>query len=201
MRLSEFIKACPFEVVNLGEEDINSVLKEDSDIAEASKVWGNDADVHANDSWGQDTVSDANDAWGNDATESSNNAWGTDATASSNDAWGNDIDKNANDAWGQDVEPNYKAWGPELTKPYCCDLLSIAMGKAPADSVWVTVMGNINTVAVASLADVGCIILAEGSSLDDNALKKAQLENITVLKTKEPVFETALLSAKLIGYK
>ena len=45
---------------------------------------------------------------------------------------------------------------------FCCDLLSIAMSKAPADSVWVTVMGNINTLAVAALCDVGCIILAEG---------------------------------------
>ena len=34
---------------------------------------------------------------------------------------------------------------------FCCDLLSIAMSKAPEDSVWVTVMGNINTLAVAAL--------------------------------------------------
>ena len=25
---------------------------------------------------------------------------------------------------------------------YCCDLLSIVMGRAPADGLWVTVMGN-----------------------------------------------------------
>ena len=30
----------------------------------------------------------------------------------------------------------------EISKVFCCDLLSIAMGKAPTDSVWVTVMGN-----------------------------------------------------------
>ena len=41
---------------------------------------------------------------------------------------------------------------------FCCDLLSIAMSKAPEDSVWVTVMGNINTLAVAALCDVGCIM-------------------------------------------
>src|SRR5699024_3555956 len=39
----------------------------------------------------------------------------------------------------------------KLSKVFCCDLLSIAMGKAPADGVWVTVMGNKNTLAVASL--------------------------------------------------
>ena len=36
------------------------------------------------------------------------------------------------------------------------------MSKAPENGAWVTVMGNKNTLAVASLADVSCIILAEG---------------------------------------
>ena len=55
---------------------------------------------------------------------------------------------------------------------FCCDLLSIAMSKAPEDSVWVTVMGNINTLAVAALCDVGCIVLAEEISLDDAAMPR-----------------------------
>ncbi len=55
----------------------------------------------------------------------------------------------------------------ELSRVFCCDLLSIAMGKAPADGVWVTVMGNRNTLAVASLTDTACIVLAEGVSLDE----------------------------------
>ena len=37
----------------------------------------------------------------------------------------------------------------EITKPFCCDLLSIAMGRAPDWCAWVTVMGNMNTLAVA----------------------------------------------------
>ena len=58
----------------------------------------------------------------------------------------------------------------EITKPFCCDLLSIAMGHAPEGCAWVTVMGNMNTLAVASLADA----------------------EITVLETEEPIFEAAL---------
>ncbi|MCU6746560.1 MULTISPECIES: DRTGG domain-containing protein [Lachnospiraceae] len=83
---------------------------------------------------------------------------------------------------------------PERTvsKVFCCDLLSIAMGKAPANSVWVTVMGNKNTLAVASLADVSCIVLAEGVSLDEGTLTKAEEEGITVLSTQLPVFDIAL---------
>lgn len=80
----------------------------------------------------------------------------------------------------------------EITKPFCCDLLSIAMGRAPEGSAWVTVMGNINTLAVASLADVACVIMAEGAVLDDMAAQKAIQQEITVLATEEPIFEAAL---------
>ncbi len=65
------------------------------------------------------------------------------------------------------------------------------MSKAPEDSVWVTVMGNINTLAVAALCDVGCIVLAEGIS-DDAAGAKAVQQHITVLSTDMPIFDAAL---------
>ena len=77
-------------------------------------------------------------------------------------------------------------------RSYCCDLLSLAMGNMPAGSAWVTVMGNVNTLAVASLADAACIILAQGSTLDENALEKAKEQKITVLQTQMPIFDAAL---------
>ena len=80
----------------------------------------------------------------------------------------------------------------EITTPFCCDLLSVAMGKAPAGCAWVTVMGNMNTLAVATLADATCIILAEGAALDETARKKAEQQDIMVLATEKPVFEAAL---------
>ena len=80
----------------------------------------------------------------------------------------------------------------ELTHPFCCDLLSIAMGKAPAGSVWVTVMANINTLAVATLAEVGCVVMAESVSPDEMVLRKAAELGITVLSTDLPVFDAAL---------
>ena len=72
----------------------------------------------------------------------------------------------------------------EITTPFCCDLLSVAMGKAPAGCAWVTVMGNMNTLAVATLA--------EGAALDETARKKAEQQDIMVLATEKPVFEAAL---------
>ena len=80
----------------------------------------------------------------------------------------------------------------EITRIFCCDLLSIAMSKAPAGGVWVTVMGNRNTLAVASLTDTACIVLAEGVSLDEGTLAKAGEEGIAVLATELPAFDIAL---------
>ena len=80
----------------------------------------------------------------------------------------------------------------QITEPFCCDLLSVAMSRAPEGCAWVTVMGNMNTLAVASLADAACVIMAEGAVLDDAARKKAVDQEITVLKTEEPIFEAAL---------
>lgn len=87
---------------------------------------------------------------------------------------------------------------PELTRVFTCDLLSVCMSKASAGCVWVTVMGNMNAIAVAVLTDTACIILAEGTSLDDNGMVKAQQQGVTVLQSRQPVFETALLVHELI---
>ena len=86
----------------------------------------------------------------------------------------------------------------EITKPFCCDLLSIAMGRAPFGCAWVTVMGNLNTLAVVALTDAACVILAEGAALDEAAVKRAAVEGITVLRTEEPVFDAALRISQLL---
>lgn len=85
-----------------------------------------------------------------------------------------------------------------ISNVFCCDLLSIAMGKAPACCAWVTVMGNINTLAVAALTDAACIILAENMSLDESVAAKAKEEGIAVMQTEKPVFEAALAVWELI---
>ena len=79
----------------------------------------------------------------------------------------------------------------QVESVYSCDLLSFVMGRAPADSAWVTVMGNINAMAVAPLADTACIVLAENAALDEDAAAKANLMDIAVLRSGLPVYETA----------
>lgn len=80
----------------------------------------------------------------------------------------------------------------QLTKPFTCDLLSVCMSKASAGCLWVTVMGNTNAVAVASLTDTACIILAEDAKLDEIALLNAKTKGVNILKSRLPIFETAL---------
>ena len=79
----------------------------------------------------------------------------------------------------------------EITDCYIGDLLSWVMGRAGEDSIWLTVMGNINSIAVATLADVACIVLVENASLDDDAKAKAEALDVTILQTEENSYHLA----------
>ena len=80
----------------------------------------------------------------------------------------------------------------EVTECYIGDLLSWVMGRAPEDSAWLTVMGNINSIAVATLADVSCIVLVENAALDDEAKAKAEMHGVTILQTEENSYSLAV---------
>lgn len=79
----------------------------------------------------------------------------------------------------------------EIHGGFCGDLLSWVMANARENNVWFTVMGNINAVAVASLNDVSCMVLCQGSSLNADALDKAIEEGINIFSTNMSIFEAA----------
>jgi serine kinase of HPr protein (carbohydrate metabolism regulator) len=87
----------------------------------------------------------------------------------------------------------------EVTGCYIGDLLSWVMGRAKENDAWITVMGNINAIAVARLADISCIILSENAPLDADALKKAQETGLAILKSETPAYELALALSKLLS--
>ena len=91
---------------------------------------------------------------------------------------------------GFEIVAGEEALERDITGVYCCDLLSFAMGRAPEGCAWITVMGNMNSVAVASLADVACIVLCDGVKPDAGMMKKADQEDIAVLCSSLPAFET-----------
>ena len=86
----------------------------------------------------------------------------------------------------------------EITGGYCGDLLSWVMGRAKEGDAWITIMTNINVVAVASLSDVACVILAEDVKLDEDALKAAADKDINVLVSEKSTYEVALTLGKLL---
>ncbi len=82
---------------------------------------------------------------------------------------------------------------------YCGDLLSLVMGRAKENDAFVTVMANVNTIAVAVLADVACVILCEGIHFDDAALARAEQQEVCILETEESTFAVALKLGKELG--
>lgn len=85
----------------------------------------------------------------------------------------------------------------EIECVYCSDLLSWAMGNLPEGGAWCTVIGNINSIAVAHLTDAAIIILCEGALLDEDAKQKAQEQGITIAMTTLPAFDAGVAIAKL----
>ena len=86
----------------------------------------------------------------------------------------------------------------EIDGVYIGDLLSWVMGKAQSGDAWITIMSNINILAVASLSDTSCIILAEGVKVDDEVIKTAIDKEINILTTKMDIYKTALRLNEII---
>ena len=76
----------------------------------------------------------------------------------------------------------------EIDGVYVGDLLSWVMGRANSGDAWVTIMSNVNIVAVATLADPACIVLSEGVEPDADALKKAEAVGVNVLGSDKDTF-------------
>ena len=79
----------------------------------------------------------------------------------------------------------------EINGVYIGDLLSWVMSSAESNNAWVTIMTNINVVAVASLVDVSCIILAEGVALGEDVIAQAEAKGINILSTEMTSYEVA----------
>ena len=81
------------------------------------------------------------------------------------------------------VDPQRKISGV-----YAGDLLSWVMGHASEGQCLITIMSNVNVLAVSSLLDLSCVILAESVEPDDEFLSLAKEKNINVLKTTKSTY-------------
>lgn len=80
---------------------------------------------------------------------------------------------------------------------YIGDLLSWVMGRAKSENVWITIMSNINIVAVASLTDVACVVLAEGVTVDDRVRETAEQKGVNIYTSEKTAYELATALASL----
>lgn len=85
----------------------------------------------------------------------------------------------------------------EVEGCYVGDLLSWVMGRASAGNLWITIMTNLNIIAVASLAGVSAVVIAESAELAPDVKATAEAQGINLLRSKLASYETAVAVSKL----
>ncbi|MGB9678719.1 MAG: DRTGG domain-containing protein [Thermoanaerobacteraceae bacterium] len=96
------------------------------------------------------------------------------------------------------VKAGAKAIDKEIESVYICDLLSWVMSHAKNKSAWITIQTHVNIVAVAVLTEISCIIIPENAKLDQEAVIKAEEENIPLLSFSGTSYDAALILNELI---
>jgi hypothetical protein len=71
----------------------------------------------------------------------------------------------------------------EIDAAYMSDLLSCVMTSAKPHSVWVTLIANINIVAVSSLLEIRAVIITENAQPDQATIDRADKEGVVLLST------------------
>lgn len=89
------------------------------------------------------------------------------------------------------INPQVDINSVKIDSGYVSDLLSDVMGSAKEQMAWFTIMKHMNVIAVASMADIPCIVFAKDTTPEQVVIDKANEENIVLIKTPLPVFEAA----------
>lgn len=80
----------------------------------------------------------------------------------------------------------------EVRGVYTCDLLSHAALHVQKSDAWITVINNINVVAVAAVTNAACVILPEDIEIPQHVKDKAIARGITVISSPNTAYETAV---------
>ncbi len=76
----------------------------------------------------------------------------------------------------------------EVTGVYVGDLLSRCMSRVTEGCLWITIMSNINAVAVAALTDPACIVFCEDVDVDEEVFERARSNDITIAKSTQDAY-------------
>ena len=86
----------------------------------------------------------------------------------------------------------------EIDGAYAGDLLSWVMGRAEQNCVWATIMTNVNVVAVASLADVGAVVVCESSEIPSDVVNTATDKCVNMLRSPLPMYEFCVALSNIL---
>lgn len=76
-----------------------------------------------------------------------------------------------------------------ITGGYTGDLLSWVMSGAQCGDMWVTIMTNINVIAVATLTDVACVVIADNAQIDASVIEQAKIRNVNLYRTEKSAYQ------------
>ena len=79
----------------------------------------------------------------------------------------------------------------EVTGGYVGDLLSNVMSQAQAGDLWITIQGHQNVAAIALLTEVAAVVVAEGLTIDEDTIAKAEDKGINLYQSKLSSYQLA----------
>lgn len=85
-----------------------------------------------------------------------------------------------------------------VTNGYVSDMLSDVMGTAKDDQIWITIMRHMNTVAVASMTNIACVLFAKGLRPDESVIQRAVQEEVCLAVCDKQTFELAGILYKML---
>ena len=77
----------------------------------------------------------------------------------------------------------------EITGGYASDLMSDAIAHANAGDLWVTLQVHVNVVAIASMKEIGAVLLTQDRQPLAETVEKAKVERIPILVSSLPAYE------------
>jgi len=86
----------------------------------------------------------------------------------------------------------------EITGVYVSDLLSWVMAHAEKGNAWITVHTHLNTIAVAVLNELSCIIIPEGVEVEAATVEKAKEEGVVILTSGKTSYEICVDAGKIL---
>jgi predicted HAD superfamily phosphohydrolase YqeG len=96
------------------------------------------------------------------------------------------------------LTPDYDVSAVSITNGYVSDMLSDVMGTAKEGQVWITIMRHMNTVAVASMTSIPCVLFAKGLKPDAAVIQRAVQEDVCLAVSDKQVFDLAGILYKML---